>query len=421
MKLCIGKGHKQKGYFITAQKDGKVRSTQMYRSIFAVYDDKGGNWHKTSKKGFTTKRDAKAWAEERYAELAEKGRIAVLASIQNRTNFTAFVERYYRDYLENERQIKGIKQELHKIGVLVEFFGKDRIEDIDLLRIQEFKKWLLNRPYKRKHGKEELRLSRTTAHRYLARLKHLLRYAADTLGTRVPPFRDLIKKSDESVKSEKFTFDELQRMLNACSELFPRRRENRKRWRLVLIAAYTLGCRVDELYQLKGRHIKAIDDVKRVGLLELDMPDSRNKIHTKKMPITTWLYDEMQAAGMFEKAEDERLFMWTKAYRKPFEMIREKAKANPKGTFHTIRATSITDKAASGQELAAIQQEAGHRKGSTITSKHYIRFEDRQIIESASLFNERLERMRKTSVNILTTLERSTRKEDCDAIQFTDC
>ena len=99
---------------------------------------------------------------------------------------------------------------------------------------------------------------------------------------------------------------------------------------------------------------------------------------------------------MFKKGDDEWLFMWTKSYRVPFEMIRKKANANPAGTFHTLRATSTTDKAASGQELESIQQELGHRKGSGVTSKHYIHFEDRQIIEAASLFNERLERMRKT-------------------------
>ncbi len=104
-----------------------------------------------------------------------------------------------------------------------------------------------------------------------------------------------------------------ERMLNACDRLFPHKPENRKRWRLVLIAAYTLGCRVDELVHIKGAHIKYLDAEKRVGLIELTMPDSRNKIHTKKMPITTWLFDEMEEGGVFKKAADERLFMWTKA------------------------------------------------------------------------------------------------------------
>ena len=348
MKLYIAESHKEKGYFITAQKDGKNGSVQMYRGIFAIYDEQSGRWHSKTQGGFTAKRDAKGWAEEMYADLTEKGKTATIASVKGRTNFAAFVEKHYRDYLENDRQLKGAKQEFQKLDVLVEFFGNDRIEDIDLLRVKEFKKWLLERPYTRKEGGQEYFLSRTTSHRYLARLKHLLRYAADTLGTRVPPFRDLIKKSDEKPKGIKFTFDEFQRMLAACDRLFPRKRENRKRWRLVLIAAYTLGCRVDELFHIRGTHIKYLDQEKRVGLIELTMPDSRNKIHTKKMPITTWLFDEMEAAALFNKAPNERLFMWTKAYRKPFDSIKEEARVNPKGTFHTLRATSATDNAASG-------------------------------------------------------------------------
>lgn len=343
------------------------------------------------------KGNAKSWAAERYADLTEKGMAATIASVKGRTNFAAFVEKHYRDYLENDRQLKGAKQEFQKLDVLVEFFGNDRIEDIDLLRVKEFKKWLLSRPYTRKEGGQEFFLSKTTSHRYLARLKHLLRYASDTLGTRVPPFRDLIKKSDEKPKGIKFSFEEFQRMLTACDRLFPRKPKNRLRWRLVLIAAYTLGCRVDELFHMTGAYIKYIDVEKRVGLIELTRPDSRNKIHTKKMPITTWLFEEMEAGGLFYKAPNERLFMWTKACRKPFDAIKEKARVNPKGPFHTLRATSATDKAASGQELKTVQQEVGHRKGSGVTSRHYIHFEDRQIIEAASSFNERLERMRRLS------------------------
>lgn len=404
MKLYIAESHKERGYFITAQKDGKDGAAQMYRGIFAVYDDKSTKWHVSSQTGFTTKRDAKSWAEEKYAELKEKGSAATIASVKGRTNFTGFVDKHYREYLESDRQIKGIKQELQKLDVLIEFFGMDRIEDIDLLRLKEFKKWLLKRPYVRKEGGNEFYLSSTTTHRYLARLKHLLRYASDTLGTRVPPFRDLIKKSDEKPRGVKFTFDEFQRMLLACDRLFPRKPENRKRWRLVLIAAYTLGCRVDELFHIRGADIKFIDEVKRVGLIELNMPDSRNKIHTKKMPITTWLFDEMATAGLFDKSAGERLFMWTKAYRQPFEAIKDEAKVNPKGTFHTLRATSATDKAASGQDLETIQQEVGHRKGSGVTARHYIHFEDRQIIEAASLFNERLERTRKLDYVLVTEI-----------------
>ena len=96
---------------------------------FLVYDDKSTKWHVSSQTGFTTKRDAKSWAEEKYADLKEKGSAATIASVKGRTNFAGFVEKHYREYLESDRQIKGIKQELQKLDVLIEFFGMDRIED----------------------------------------------------------------------------------------------------------------------------------------------------------------------------------------------------------------------------------------------------------------------------------------------------
>ena len=88
---------------------------QIYRGIFAIYDNKSGKWHSSSRTGFTTKRDAKGWAEEKYADLKRKGKMATIASVKGRTNFEGFVEKHYRDYLENDRQIKGIKQEFQKL------------------------------------------------------------------------------------------------------------------------------------------------------------------------------------------------------------------------------------------------------------------------------------------------------------------
>ncbi|MEO8649840.1 MAG: hypothetical protein ABI539_11805, partial [Acidobacteriota bacterium] len=118
---------------ITAQKDEKNGSVQRYRGIFTIYDEKSGGWHSKSQKGFTSRRDAKGWAEDEYADFKEKGKTATIASVKGRTNFAAFVEKHYRDYLENDRQLKGAKQEFQKLDVLVEFFGNDRIEAADVV------------------------------------------------------------------------------------------------------------------------------------------------------------------------------------------------------------------------------------------------------------------------------------------------
>lgn len=111
MKLYIAESHKENGYFITAQKDGKKGTLQKYHDIFVVYDENFEKWHFKTQRSFTAKRDAKSWAEEEYANFNEKRQTATIASVKGRTNFAAFVEKHYRDYLENDRQLKGAKQE----------------------------------------------------------------------------------------------------------------------------------------------------------------------------------------------------------------------------------------------------------------------------------------------------------------------
>ncbi|MGB7200657.1 MAG: tyrosine-type recombinase/integrase [Pyrinomonadaceae bacterium] len=110
----------------------------------------------------------------------------------------------------------------------------------------------------------------------------------------------------------------------------------------------------------------------------------------------------MEAARVFDKADDERLFMWTKEYRGP--VVNDKyslyklAGINPEATFHTLRAANATNRDAAGQDFDALQDELGHAKGSTITRKHYIRPDDRQVIDASAVYNEYLECLRSESI-----------------------
>lgn len=71
---------------------------------------------------------------------------------------------------------------------------------------------------------------------------------------------------------------------------------------------------------------------------------------------------------------------------------------NPDAAFHTLRAASATNRDAAGQDFAALQDELGHAKGSTITRKHYIRPDDRQVIDASAVYSEYLERLRSESI-----------------------
>src|SRR5690606_12789666 len=139
----------------------------------------------------------------------------------------------YKEFLKES--IKGWRQECQKVDTLIVFFGNDDLKDIDFDRIEDFKRWFAEQTYTRKDGGKRYQRDISTVHRYLARLRHMLRNGADRYQTPVPTFGHFIKKSDEKPKKTVITFDEFKRMLRACDDLFPRKPENRKRWRLVLI------------------------------------------------------------------------------------------------------------------------------------------------------------------------------------------
>lgn len=360
-----------------------------YRAVFAIYDASNNDWlietARTVEKIGTTKPDAKKWIASKVEEFNRRGKTATLASKKGKTNFASFAERYKEFLKEN---IKGWRQECQKVDTLVEFFGNDDLKDIDFDRIEDFKRWFAKQTYSRKEGGQEFNRNISTVHRYLARLRHMLRNASDRYQTPVPTFGHFIKKSAEKPKKTVITFEEFKRMLRACDGLFPRKPENRKRWRLVLIAAYTLGVRVNELFEIRRDDIIKIDDENRVGVIALQGEDTKTKRHRKTVDITGVLYDEMKAAGCFEKAKDERLFMWTIHYRNPFAAIKKKANVNPDAEFKSLRASNATARDKSGQDLAAIQDTLGHVRGSDVTSKHYIDRVAETVIEKARPFND---------------------------------
>jgi integrase len=398
MAIKIADKYKAAGYYASVW--GKKAGS--YRAIFALYDASIDDWiietARTVEKIGTTKPDAKKWIASKVEEFNKRGKTATLATKKGKTNFAVFAERY-KQFLKES--IKGWEQEIQKVDTLVGFFGNDDLKDIDFDRIEDFKRWFTKQTYTRKDGGKEFKREKSTVHRYLARLRHLQRNAADRYQTPVPTYSHFIKKAEEKPKKTVITFDEFKRMLKACDDLFPRKPENRKRWRLVLMAAYTLGVRVNELFEIRRGDIVKIDAENRVGVIGLQGEDTVTKKHKKTVEISEKLFVEMEAAGCFEKAKNERLFMWTKAYRKPFAAIKEKAGVNTDAEFKSLRASNATARDASGQDFRAIQDTLGHVKDSDVTSKHYIDRVAETVIEKAKPFNDYLNNLNWSDDDVL--------------------
>lgn len=405
-KIDIGKKHQAAGIYTNVFAEGRSGKKKTYRAVFALWD--GKEWNVESRRsGLVTRADGWAWIEERQEEHKRKGTSVMLA----KGGFAEFVERHYKPYLKM-KGIKTLKQEFQKLDTMAEFFGDEPVKNIDYLQVMGFKAWILERPYTRQKRIRkvvelvEYESSDASGHRYLSRLRHLLKFAIKAKQLHaLPAFDDAIIADNESPKNVRMTHSDFMRLLEACEMVPKGATGNRRKWRLVLIAAYTLGCRVGELWEIRRSDITSLDAKNRVGVITIrknKIIRSRTKTTTKKVAITRWLYDEMEAAGAFEKADDERLFMWTKEYRGP--VVNDKyslyklAGVDREATFHTLRAASATNRDAAGQDFGALQDELGHAKGSPVTRRHYIRPDDRQVINASAVYNEYLEHLRSRNV-----------------------
>jgi integrase len=371
----------------------------IYRAVFALWN--GEDWCSASgqpmAKRFNDPKPASKWIEERLRQHEREGTAVMTA----RDGFREFVTKHYLPVLK-KKELETFGREEQKLETLVEYYGDTPLKEIDYLKVNEFSDWFKDQPirYERKGETIEKVRSGATVNRYLERLRHCLNVALKAGKIKaVPSFEDAWWPTNGSTAT--ISREEFKRMLAACNITPQGATENRSRWRLVLIAAYTMGCRVGELWNIHKRDITSLDKVNRVGVITIAKnkvkrnKKGEKKIEYKKLEISTWLYDEMEAAGAFKKADDERLFMWTKEYRRVIKTgkfsLMKLAKVNPKATFHTLRSASATNRDLY-QDFEAVQQVIGHKTKKVTDS--YIRPDDKQTLEKHKGYNAFLQEFR---------------------------
>ncbi|MEO5858498.1 MAG: tyrosine-type recombinase/integrase [Pyrinomonadaceae bacterium] len=375
------------GYFADSYKERTIRKGEYrYRAVFAIFT--GKDWKvQSNTKGLFTKDIADGWLKGKVDEFKAKGAKIML----NPDTVKGFVESHYKPYLRDHQQIQ-YEFEFQKLDVICAFLGEFSINDVSILDVLAFKSWLLQRPYRR--GKGEKLRGEASANRYLSRLRALLNFAEES-GKRKDhiSFKNIIRRSAEAPKTAYISFEEFMRALDACYQIpkCNRWKRDRSHLRLTLIAGYTTGWRIGELAKVT-RGMITTDDEKRIGVIRLAMPNTRNKIHTKTVDISTWLYDELEAAGVFQMDDKSNVFNTTNYYNLVKDIF-VRAKVSPDVTFHTLRAANATERDTAGQDRQSIQAGMGHATGSDVTERHYLRHQDYHVIEKGTAYNEKLQKM----------------------------
>lgn len=370
-----------------------------YRAVFALLKP-NGKWDTQYYTKGKTKREAQNWIDERIREHENKG---TKPMVNRKLSFAAFAETYKQTL--KMRELATVDEELKKIDIMIDFFSADKLSDIDYDRITEFKAYLYNTPHIRtkqvydKGKKEwttiEIKTSRkhATVHRYLARLRDLLKQAAKAQKIKsVPLFDGVIVPRFEEVRKATITTEEFLRLLKECDTTVSN--HARSHLKLPLIASYELGCRIGELQEIRVKDILHIDHKKQSGIVRIPIEKTRPRKY-KEVPITRWLYDTIMEYGIMDKGADEPAFYTYKTYRRAWATLKRLAGVDPSFRWHDFRAVNTTNRTHGGQDKADVQSQVGHAQGSKMTDRHYYRPHFEQLMDSVESYNDYIQQQLK--------------------------
>lgn len=342
------------------------------------------------KKQYTAKAESKSHARRLRDELAENyeqnGESAVEGS---KMTFREFAEDYRQrkiipaKYHQN-RKVAGLRSHrtaLNFLNNLLSYFGNKRIKDIKPADIEKFKQKRLDEPVKteKKNDKgkmETIERPRAIAsvNRELALLRTMLNDAVYNGWLNRSPFlnaKGLVSLADEVKRERVLTFEEENRLLNACNEFVmlnyerngkkikAKAKSNREHLRPIIITAIDTAMRCGELLKLCWRDVDLV--TRTINILAFNTKTAK----ARTVGMTERVYQELTRLWeQSPKDYDELVFGIKDTVKRSFASACRDA--NIEGFhFHDCRHTAITRMIQAGLSPMEVMKVSGHTQMNT--------------------------------------------------------
>ena len=297
--------------------------------------------HPQQSEYFARRKDADAWVRKIETEL-DAGRFLFDGTAKKRT-VSDLIDRYETDILPQKKSEKDQRQQL---SVWRELIGQEKLLGLSSATLMDAR-----RKIARRRTRHDELVSNATVNRYLAVLSHVLTVAENQYQwISENPMRRVPMLKEAQGRDRVLSNPEIQRLLDACSELEDRRLE------VIVLLALTSAMRRGEIMDLTWDRV-FLDD----GLVKIEEPKNGQRRMVTVLPEVAAKLAELD----FDGARKGLVFPnktqtgpWD--FKKSWQRVVRRASLDD-FRFHDLRHTAATLIAKSGGSVPQIATILGHK------------------------------------------------------------
>jgi integrase len=353
------------------QRTGQIYQDKKTGSWIARVDYKNLNGKRTAvKRKANNKTHAREVLKELLETLEKGGRKAIEVEKLTINDLCDYYETHYLKPAKviNGRKVSGLRSQVTVKGYIKLFrnyLGGIKLKQLTYEDLRTFRDKMLERSTQQSEN-----ISLTTVNRYMAYLRSILNIAERNAWINRNPFKlgDVLIHAANEVKRERvLSIQESQRLVEACTN-------TRAHIRPIVIAAFDLGCRFNELKSLTWEQVDFVE-----GTISI-LAENTKTFKARTVAITSRLQIELEQLYQNRKSDDESVF-GIKDCRFAFKKACEVAGLENL-RFHDLRRVHATRLDELGFSIPAIGKQLGHSGDYKVTLRYISR--DKQNIRKVA-------------------------------------